>query len=131
LAETKLSNRAKELIDGKNFAFVATIMPDGSPHVAPVWVDREGDIIEINSTESKRRYKNLKRDPRVALTITDATNPYSKVVIRGKVIEMSKKGAEDHIDKLNQKYHGEPKYPYHDAKDPRVIIRIRPEHETT
>jgi PPOX class probable F420-dependent enzyme len=104
-------------------------MPDGSPQIAPVWVDREGDIIVLNATESRRRYKNLKRDPRVALTIFDTSNPYSKVIIRGKAIDLTRKGAEEHIDKLNMKYQGNPKYPQHDPKDPRVIIRIQPERE--
>jgi len=115
------------LIDGKNLASVATLMRDGSPQVAPVWVDREGDIVVINATVKRQRYRNLKRDPRVALCVFDLNDPYSKVIIRGRVTEITKDGAEDHIDKLSMKYRGR-KYPDHRVDEPRVIIRIAPEH---
>jgi PPOX class probable F420-dependent enzyme len=121
----KLSEKAKKLLDGKNFANVATLMPDGSPQVAPVWVDREGDYVILNSAKSRQRTKNLKRDPRVAITIYDQTNPYSNISIRGKAVEITEKGAEDHIDSMNMKYHGSPKYPYHNSKDPRILIKAQ------
>ncbi|MGI0090548.1 MAG: PPOX class F420-dependent oxidoreductase [Nitrososphaerales archaeon] len=120
----KLSDNAKRVIDGKNFATVATLLPDGSPHVSPVWVDRDGDVILINSTRARQKTKNVKKDPRIAISIFDMTNPYSKTLIRGKVLEVTEKGAEEHIDKLSMKYTAKAKYPYHDAKDPRVLIRV-------
>lgn len=120
----KLTEKAKKLIDGKNLASVATLMPSGAPQVAPVWVDREGDIILLNATGTRQRAKNLKRDPRVAISIYDQNNLYSNVSIRGKVLEITQKGAEEHIDKMNMKYNGTPKYAYHNPKDPRVIIRV-------
>lgn len=125
----ELTNLAKKLIDGKNLASVATLMPDGSPQVAPVWVDREEDIVVINATTTRQRYRNLRRNPRVALCVFDMADIYSKVLIRGKVIEITKKGAEEHIDKLSMKYKGR-NYPDHRVDQPRVIIRIRPEHVT-
>jgi len=125
-----LSENAKKLIDAPNFATIATLMPDGSPQVAPIWVDREGDMIVINATESRQRTKNVRRDPRVAISIFDLKNPYSKIMVRGRVVEITKNGAEDHIDKLAMKYRGLAKYPAHDSKDPRVIIRIEPAHIT-
>ncbi|MDG6901654.1 MAG: PPOX class F420-dependent oxidoreductase [Nitrososphaerota archaeon] len=125
----KLTEQAKKLIDGKNFASVATLMPNGSPQVAPVWVDREGDIIVINATKSRQRYRNLKRDARVAVSVFDMASPYSKVIVRGRAIEITMEGAEEHIDKLSMKYNGK-KYPNHKPDDPRVIIRIKPEHVT-
>jgi PPOX class probable F420-dependent enzyme len=122
----KLTDKAKKLIDGKNFANVATLMPDGSPQVAPVWVDRDGDTIILNASRSRQRTKNLKRDPRVAIAIYDQNNPYFNVSIRGKAIEITEKGGEEHIDKMNMKYHGNPKYAWHSPKDPRVIIKVEP-----
>lgn len=121
-----LSDLAKKLIDGKNFASVATLMPDGSPQVAVVWVEREGDTVVVNATTTRQRYRNLKRDPRVALCIFDMANPYSTVMIRGKAIEITQTGAEEGIDRLSMKYNGR-KYPAHSPDQPRVIIRIRPE----
>jgi len=125
----RLTEEAKKLIDGKNFASVATLMPDGSPQVAPVWVERDGDTVVINATATRQRYRNLKRDPRVALCVFDMNNPYSKVLIRGRATEITKVGAEEHIDKLSMKYRGG-KYEWHKADDPRVVIRINPEHVT-
>ena len=124
-----LTEQAKKLIDGKNLASVATLMPDGSPQVAPVWVDREGDTVVINATVTRQRYRNLKRDPRVALCVFDMNNPYSKVLIRGRAVEITTKGAEEHIDKLSLKYAGR-KYPDHRTDEPRVIIRLKPERVT-
>jgi PPOX class probable F420-dependent enzyme len=125
----RLTELAKKLIDGKNFASVATLMPDGSPQVHPVWVDREGDTVVINATTSRQRFRNLKRDPRVALCVFDMENPYSEVAVRGKAIGITQEGAEEHIDRLSMKYRGRP-YPAHKADDPRVIIRIRPDRVT-
>ena len=120
----KLTDEVKKLVDGKNFASVATLMPDGSPQVATVWIDRDGDTIVLNAAKSRQRTKNLKRDPRVAICIFDQNNPYSSASIRGKVVDITEKGAEEHIDKMNMKYHGTPKYPYHTPNDPRVVIRV-------
>jgi PPOX class probable F420-dependent enzyme len=121
-----LTAKAKALIDGKNFPCVATLMPDGSPQVAPVWVERDGDDIMLNATVRRQRYRNLKRDPRVAITVFDMLNPYSKVIIWGRAIEITTNGAEDHIDKLSLKYRGK-KYDLHRSDEPRVIIRVRPD----
>jgi PPOX class probable F420-dependent enzyme len=121
----KLTDKVKKLIDGKNFASVATLMPDGSPQVAPVWIDRDGDTIILNTTRSRQRTRNLKRDPRVAICIYDQDNPYSNVSIRGKAVDITEEGGEEHIDKMNLKYHGKPKYPYHTPNDPRVLIRVQ------
>ena len=126
----RLSTKAKELIDGKNFASVATLMQDGSPQVAPLWIDREGDTILLNTTRSRQRTKNLERDRRVAITVFDQDNPYSNVSIRGKTLEITEKEAEEHIDKMSMKYLGKPRYPFDDRtpKDPRVLIRVGAEH---
>jgi len=124
----KLSSKVKKLIDGKNFASAATLMPDGSPQAATVWIDRDGDTIILNATRSRQRTKNLKRDPRVAISIYDQDNPYSSASIRGKVLNITEKGGEEHIDKMNMKYHGTPKYPYHTPNDPRVLITVEATH---
>jgi PPOX class probable F420-dependent enzyme len=126
----RLSTKAKELIDGKNFASVATLMEDGSPQVAPLWIDREGDTIILNTTRSRQRTKNLRRDQRVAITVFDMGNPYSNVSIRGKTVEVTEEGAEEHIDRMSLKYLGKPKYPWDDRtpKDPRTLIRVEAEH---
>jgi PPOX class probable F420-dependent enzyme len=74
------------LIDGRNFAFLATIMKDGSPQVTPTWIDRDKDIILINTAEGRVKHRNVTKDPRVAISLVDDQNPYSMVTISGRVI---------------------------------------------
>ena len=121
----ELTPLAKELIDGKNIAFLATIMPDGSPQVTPVWIDREGETILVNTAEGRVKHRNVARDPRVALAITDNQNPYRMVAIKGEVTEITTEGADEHIDKLAKKYLGLEKYPWR-AGEKRIILRIKP-----
>ena len=83
----------RRLIDGRSFANLATLMPDGSPHVTQTWVDREGDVIVINTFEGSQKHKNATRDPRVALTITDPKDEFNVAVIRGRVKEVTFEGA--------------------------------------
>jgi len=82
-----LSEDVKKLIDGANFAHLATIMPDGSPHSVPVWVGREGDRIIVGTSESSLKARNTRRDPRVALSILDFDDPYREAQLRGRVLE--------------------------------------------
>jgi len=82
-----LSEQAQELLEGANFAHLATIMPDGSPHSVPVWVGREGDRIIVGTSESSLKARNTRRDPRVALSILDFDDPYREAQLRGRVLE--------------------------------------------
>ena len=107
---TKLPEKVCELIDDKNIAHLATLNKDGSPHVTPVWIDREGDIIIVNTTSTRLKYKNVKNDKRVSLSITDYRDPYTWASIIGEVVELSDIDAEIHIDKMSQKYLGIPKF---------------------
>jgi PPOX class probable F420-dependent enzyme len=122
----RLPKVVKKLLDGKNFGFLATTMTDGSPQVTPVWVDRQGDIIVINTVKGRTKQRNFSRDGRIALAIVDWKKPYTWAQIRGRVIEQTTKGANKHIDKLSKKYLGLPTYPWSDNK--RMIVRIRPEN---
>ncbi len=82
----KLDEKVKGLVDGKNFRNIATIMSDGSPQVTPVWINRDGDSILVNTAVGRTKQRNSVRDPRVALTIFDQENPYSMAMIRGTVV---------------------------------------------
>ena len=123
----ELTDSAKGLLNGKNIAFVASLMKDGSPQITPVWIDYDGQFIMINTAEGRVKQKNFQRDPRVAISIIDPTNPYNTVSIRGKVTEQVTEGADDHIDKLAKKYLGVDKYPFRSQGEKRVILRIIPE----
>ena len=125
----KLSEKAKGLIDSKAFAHVATINKDGSPQVSPVWVERDGDTVIVNSEEKRLKVRNLKRNPQVSLSIQDTANPYSYIEIRGKVLEVTTEGGFEGIDRLGKKYLGVDKYPGNQPGGVRVQIKIEPLRE--
>ena len=126
---TALSQRDRDIFEGKNFAHLVTLMPDGSPHASPVWVDLEGDTILVNAAEGRVKTKNIRRDPRVAISILDPDHPYGGVVlVRGMVTEVTHEGADEHIDKLAKKYIDKDKYPWRSENEQRVIFKIEAEH---
>jgi PPOX class probable F420-dependent enzyme len=117
----------RKLFEGKNLVYVASLMKDGSPHVAPTWVDIDGTIL-VNTAVGRVKQKNISRDDRVALAISDHNNPYNMVTIRGKVVDqITGQEAEEHIDKLAKKYIGKDKYPGRAPGERRVILKIKPE----
>lgn len=124
----RLTVKAVKLVEEKNFAHLASVMPDGSPHVTPVWIDREGETILVNTAEGRVKQRNVTRDPRVAISIADQENPYDKLLIRGRVREQTTKGADDYIDKLAKKYLDKDKYPWHAPGQKRIILKIEPQH---
>ena len=103
-----LSGEIKALIDSPNFAHLATLMADGSPHSVPVWVGREGDYILICTGESSLKAKNTLRDPRIALSIVDFHDPYKEAQLRGKVIERRPDPDLKYMDPISHKYTGKP-----------------------
>jgi PPOX class probable F420-dependent enzyme len=112
--------------EGKNLAIIATIMPDGSPQATAVWVDTDGEHVRFNTAEGRVKTKNLRRDPRVAVAILNADNPYEQVTIRGRVVEFVHEGAVEHIDSLARKYVGTDAFTERDPNDQRVIVKIAP-----
>ena len=119
----------RELFDKRVFAHLATLMPDGRPQVTPVWCDFDGKFVQINTAIGRQKDKNLLRDGRVALSLTDPENPYRYLEVRGRVAERTENGADAHIDRLANKYLGKP-YPYRQPGEKRVLYRIQPEHVT-
>ena len=127
MSQATITPEITKLFEGKNLVSFATLMKDGSPHVAPVWVDIEGNTILINTAVGRVKEKNVKRDKRVALSIFDHQNPLNMVSIRGKVVDITTEGADEHIDKLAKKYFGLDKYPYRSPDEKRIIVKIKPE----
>jgi PPOX class probable F420-dependent enzyme len=119
-----LGFRAKQILEGPVLAHFATIMRDGSPQVTPVWVDHDGDYVLVNSEAHRLKVKNVRRDPRVALSVLDATNSQGRLIIRGRVIQIITEGAIEHIQKLARKY-TEYDYPITPGET-RVILKIEP-----
>jgi len=103
-----LSKEIKQLLDGPNFAHLATLMPDGSPQSVPVWVGREGDRVIVCTGETSLKARNTRRDPRVALSIVDFENPYSEAQIRGRVVERREDPELKIMDPISNKYIAKP-----------------------
>lgn len=118
----------RDLFEKPNFGHLATLMPDGSPQVTPVWVDIEGDTILFNTAEGRVKTRNLDRDGRVAISVADQQNPYRYIQVRGRVVSRTHEGADAHIDRLAKKYLGQDRYPFRQPGEQRVIFRIQPEH---
>jgi PPOX class probable F420-dependent enzyme len=114
------------LTEKKAFASLATIMPDGSPQVTPVWFDYEGGAIRVNTAKGRVKARNMKEGGPVALSIMDPDNPYRYLQIRGRVRRVVEAGADRHIDSLAKKYLGKDKYPFARAGDVRVMYEIEP-----
>lgn len=121
-----LTDDVREILDKPVFAHVATLMADGSPQVSPVWIDHEGDDLVINTAEGRLKAENLRADGRVAISITDPENPYSNVLIRGQVRELTHEGADENINALAKKYLGEDEYPFRQPGEVRVKVLIEP-----
>jgi PPOX class probable F420-dependent enzyme len=126
-----IPDKYRDLFTKRAFASLATLMPDGSAQVTPVWVDLEGDLVLVNTARARQKDKNMRRDPRVALAIIDPENPYRYLEIRGRVAEITEEGADAHIDKMAKKYLGADKYPYRQPSETRVIFKIQPERVNT
>lgn len=109
----------------KAFAHLATLMPDGSAQVTPVWFDFADGAIRVNSARGRQKDRNMRRDPRVSLCITDPDNPYRYLGIRGRVVEITEQGADPHINSLAHKYLGVDVYPYRQPGEVRVMYKIQ------
>ncbi len=121
----------KEVFVKAAFAQLATLMPDGSPQVTPVWVDYDGTHVRVNSAKGRVKDKNMRRDKRVALSIQDPDNAYRYIAVRGEVVEITEQGADAHIDALAKKYLGKDRYPFRGPGEVRVIYIIRPDKVST
>jgi PPOX class probable F420-dependent enzyme len=126
-----IPERYRDLFTKRALASLATLMPDGSPQVTPVWCDFDGTHVIVNSARGRRKDRNMRGDPRVALAIIDPEDPYRYLEIRGRVVEITEEGADEHIDKLAKKYLGKDEYPNRRPGEVRVIYRVEPERTSS
>jgi PPOX class probable F420-dependent enzyme len=110
----------------KAYANLATVMPDGSPQVTPVWFDYDSGKIRVNTARGRVKARNMHEGSRVALAIMDPDNPYRYVQVRGRVAHVTEQGASAHIDNLAKKYLGKDKYPFAQPGEVRVMYEIEP-----
>ncbi|WP_338671940.1 PPOX class F420-dependent oxidoreductase [Streptomyces sp. SCSIO 30461] len=123
-----LSDKLKELLDSPQFVNIATIQPDGSPQVSPVWVKRDGNDLLVSTTIGRRKEKNLRRDPRTTVVVQPFDAPYTYAEIRG-TAKLTTEGGQELIDELSMKYTGKPYAEFNPAAGqdaPRVVVRITP-----
>lgn len=116
-----LSDEAKKLVDRPNFAHLATVMSDGSPHSAPVWIGREDDLLLVCTEAASLKGKNTARDPRVAVSVLDFVDPYTELQVRGRVVERRPDPRLKYFDVISLKYTGQA-WPYRDEKSPIVLV---------
>ncbi len=122
----EIPQKYQDLFEKRAFANFVTLMPDGSPQVTPVWFEFDGTHVLVNSAKGRQKDRNIRRDPRVALSILDPDNPYRYLELRGRVEEITEEGAARHIDKMAYKYLGKEKYPYAQPGEVRVLYKIKP-----
>jgi PPOX class probable F420-dependent enzyme len=127
MANNEIPQNYMDLFQKKAFGHLATLMPDGSPQITPVWVEYDGKYVLVNTTKGRKKLENIKRDPRVAIEIADPDNPYRYMQIRGRVAEITEEGAEKLIDDLSLKYRGITPYPSRKPGMVRVTLKIEPE----
>lgn len=122
----KLTERHREFLANPFVGTATTLRSDGSPHNTVVWIDVEDDVVLFNTAEGRAKPKNLRRDPRVAITVVDPQNPFRWISVTGRA-ELTHEGADAQIDKLAKKYIDKDVYPWHNPEEQRVKVRISPE----
>ncbi len=123
--------RFLELFQKKSFGHLATLLPNGTPQTSPMWVDFDDTYVLVNSARGRLKDKNMRQRPQVALSIQDPDDPYRYLEVRGRVVEITEQGAEEHIDRLAKRYLGLDRYPYRQPGEVRVIYKIKPERTST
>jgi PPOX class probable F420-dependent enzyme len=123
-----LSAKARALIERPVLASLATLNPDGSPQITPLWVDLDGDSVVFNTANGRKKTRNLERDGRVAVTVIDPEDQYNVVAFRGTVTDITTDGADAHIDALAKKYLDVDAYPMRSEGEVRVRVIVRTDH---
>jgi PPOX class probable F420-dependent enzyme len=123
---TEIPATFRDLTEKKAFANLATLMPDGSPQVTPVWFDVANGRVRVNTAKGRVKARNMHDGSHVALSILDPDNPYRYMQIRGRVVRTTEQGADAHIDALAKKYLGKDKYPFRQPGEVRVMYEIEP-----
>ena len=124
---TELDDSMKRFLDEPVYATISYLRPDGSPYATQIWADHDGKHVRISITETRKKHDSFRRDGRVAMTFADHTNMFRAANMRGRVVEMTKEGAEEHIDKMAQKYLGKDTYPWRQPGEERIMVKILPE----
>lgn len=119
-----------DILEKVAFANIATVGPNGEPQNNPVWFEWDGERFKFSQTKTRQKYKNLQREPRLAISIIDPDNPYRYMELRGRLTEIEEDPDNAFINKMAKKYIDADEYPYHQPGDERVVVYVTPEHAT-
>lgn len=123
----KLSDTIQQLLQKRVLCFFATVMPDGSPQMTQTWIDTDGQYILINTVEGYQKHRNVQRDPRVTISVVDPARRERAVSIRGRVVDITREGAEVQFKQLIQRYLGQEEYRYGQPGQVRILLKVAPE----
>lgn len=125
----EINEKFHDLLLNKHIACVATINPDGSPQVTPMWIDYDklNNHILLNTARGRKKTRNMSKGAKVAINVLDQTNPYRYIAIQGEVLAVTENGAHEHINKLSDRYFGRPEYPLQEGEI-RVTVKIQPRY---
>jgi len=126
-SSVQITPSLERLLKEASYGQLATVMPDGAPQITQVWLDTDGRHILVNTVATHQKVKNVRRDSRVAINVHDPARPYRVANIRGKVVEVTLDGADEHIDALAKKYLGVDHYPFRQDGQQRIVLKIQPE----
>ncbi|REF36319.1 PPOX class F420-dependent oxidoreductase [Thermasporomyces composti] len=120
----------EDILTKVSFGHVATIGPNGEPQVNPVWFEWDGEFLKFSQTTTRQKYRNVQRDPRIAISVLDPDNPYRYIEIRGRVERIEDDPDKAFINKMAKKYLGQDEYPWNRPDEHRVVVYVRPERTT-
>ncbi len=120
----------EDILLKRSFAHVATLGPNGEPQSTPVWIDWDGTHLKFSQTKSRQKVRNLKRDPRIAVSVHDPDQPYRYLEVRGRVVGFEDDPNNEFINRMAKKYLDVDEYPYHQPGDERIVALVEPEHTT-
>ncbi|MGI8309568.1 PPOX class F420-dependent oxidoreductase [Saccharopolyspora hattusasensis] len=120
----------QDILNKRAFGHVATIGPHGEPQSSPVWIDWDGQYLKFSQTKTRQKYRNLKREPRISVSVHDPDEPYRYVEVRGKVTKIEDDPGNAFLNKMAKKYLDENEYPWPQPGEERVVVYVEPEHST-
>jgi len=130
MANNGIPESHADLLESTALAGIATIGPHGEPQVNPVWFGWDGTHFKFSQTTTRQKYRNVQREPRIAVSIVDPTNPFRYLEIRGNVVRIDPDPEKAFIDEMAKKYLGMDTYPWSQPGDERVVVVVEPEHTT-
>jgi PPOX class probable F420-dependent enzyme len=120
----------EDILGKRSFAHIATVGPKGEPQSSPVWVDWDGTYVKFSQTTSRQKYRNLQREPRIALSVLDPDQPYRYVEVRGRIARIEEDQDNAFINRMAKKYIDEDVYPWSQPGEERIVVYVEPEHAT-